>query len=45
MRREVGHAQETISALTGERPRFFRAPAGLRNPFLQPALQSLNCSW
>jgi len=41
MRREVGRAQETISALTGERPRFFRAPAGLRNPFLQPALAEL----
>ena len=27
--------------MTGERPRFFRAPAGLRNPFLQPVLASL----
>jgi len=36
--REVGLAQDTLQGLTGERPRFFRAPAGLRNPFLQPVL-------
>jgi peptidoglycan/xylan/chitin deacetylase (PgdA/CDA1 family) len=41
MRLEVERAQETISAVTGERPRFFRAPAGLRNPFLQPVLAEL----
>jgi peptidoglycan-N-acetylglucosamine deacetylase len=35
---EVGRAQETIQAATGEVPRFFRAPAGLRNPFLEPVL-------
>jgi peptidoglycan/xylan/chitin deacetylase (PgdA/CDA1 family) len=41
MKMEVERAQETISAVTGERPRFFRAPAGLRNPFLQPVLTEL----
>ena len=35
---EVVGAQEAIGAATGEVPRFFRAPAGLRNPFLEPAL-------
>ena len=37
--RELAAAQETIAAITGEPPRFFRAPAGLRNPFLAPILQ------
>jgi peptidoglycan/xylan/chitin deacetylase (PgdA/CDA1 family) len=35
---EITRAQTTLQALTGQRPRFFRAPAGLRNPFLQPVL-------
>ena len=30
-----------LAQITGERPRYFRAPAGLRNPFLDPALQRL----
>ncbi len=34
-------AQETLGRLAGSRPRFFRAPAGLRNPFLEPALARL----
>lgn len=36
--REVGAAQAALTALTGSTPRFFRAPAGLRNPFLEPVL-------
>ncbi|HEY0822808.1 MAG TPA: polysaccharide deacetylase family protein [Ramlibacter sp.] len=36
--REVDRAQETLAQVTGEPPRFFRAPAGLRNPFLAPVL-------
>jgi peptidoglycan/xylan/chitin deacetylase (PgdA/CDA1 family) len=36
--REIARAQEAIGAATGEVARFFRAPAGLRNPFLEPAL-------
>jgi peptidoglycan-N-acetylglucosamine deacetylase len=36
--REVGEAQETLAAATGTRPLFFRAPAGLRNLFLEPVL-------
>jgi peptidoglycan/xylan/chitin deacetylase (PgdA/CDA1 family) len=34
--------------VTGQNPRFFRAPAGLRNPFLEPILKRLNlqlASW
>jgi peptidoglycan/xylan/chitin deacetylase (PgdA/CDA1 family) len=34
LRREIERAQGTIAAATGRRPRLFRAPAGLRNPFL-----------
>ncbi|HWZ64370.1 MAG TPA: polysaccharide deacetylase family protein [Steroidobacteraceae bacterium] len=38
MRSEVVGAQESIGFATGVVPRFFRAPAGLRNPFLEPQL-------
>src|SRR3954447_22535422 len=34
LRREVERAQGTIAAAAGRRPRYFRAPAGLRSPFL-----------
>ena len=46
--RELQTAQDTLTSLTGERPLFFRAPAGLRNPFLDPALTRLGlrlASW
>jgi peptidoglycan-N-acetylglucosamine deacetylase len=39
--RELQAAQDTLTAITGQRPRFFRAPAGLRNPFLDPVLARL----
>jgi peptidoglycan/xylan/chitin deacetylase (PgdA/CDA1 family) len=35
---EIARAQEAIGKATGTVARFFRAPAGLRNPFLEPAL-------
>lgn len=38
---ELARAQATIGELTGVAPRYFRAPAGLRNPFLQPVLDRL----
>lgn len=41
-RREIGAAQTTIEAAVGSRPLFFRAPAGLRNPMLQPVLAELD---
>jgi peptidoglycan/xylan/chitin deacetylase (PgdA/CDA1 family) len=37
--REVGGAQDQLQQLAGAAPRFFRAPAGLRNPFLEPELR------
>ncbi|MDO5623736.1 MAG: polysaccharide deacetylase family protein [Pseudomonadota bacterium] len=38
MAREVAAAQRTLAEVAGRAPRFFRAVAGLRNPFLQPVL-------
>jgi len=46
--RELQTAQDTITTITGQRPLFFRAPAGLRNPFLDPVLSRLElqlASW
>jgi len=42
MAREIAAAQASLADITGEAPRFFRAPAGLRNPFLAPVLQRLD---
>ena len=39
--REVLQAQDTLAQITSQRPQFFRAPAGLRNPFLAPVLHRL----
>lgn len=41
IRRELQAAQESLAAVTGRRPQFFRAPAGLRNPFLDPVLRRM----
>ena len=38
MEREILVAQDLITHTTGVSPRFFRAPAGLRNPFLDYVL-------
>lgn len=48
MATEIERAQDTIERVTGQRPQFFRAPAGLRNPFLDPVLTRLGlqlASW
>jgi peptidoglycan/xylan/chitin deacetylase (PgdA/CDA1 family) len=48
MARELQAAQDTLAAITGRRPLFFRAPAGLRNPFLEPVLARMGlrlASW
>ena len=48
LRRELQAAQDNLAALCGVPPRFFRAPAGLRNPLLDPVLQRLGlqlASW
>jgi peptidoglycan/xylan/chitin deacetylase (PgdA/CDA1 family) len=38
LKREVKSAQTTVSGITGQAPRFFRAPMGLRSPLLDPVL-------
>lgn len=48
MAAEIARAQQTILDVTSESPRFFRAPAGLRSPFLEPVLARLGlrlASW
>jgi peptidoglycan/xylan/chitin deacetylase (PgdA/CDA1 family) len=48
MRTEILRAQDAIQSVTGSSPGFFRAPAGLRNPFLDPVLNHLRlrlASW
>ncbi|MFY9974637.1 MAG: polysaccharide deacetylase family protein [Chromatiaceae bacterium] len=40
--REIRSAQETLTSITGQAPRFFRAPAGLRSPLLEPVLSRLD---
>ena len=45
---ELQTAQDTLTQISGQRPLFFRAPAGLRNPFLDPVLRKLGltlASW
>lgn len=45
---ELEAAQAALTAATGTAPRFFRAPAGLRNPLLDPVLSRLGlqlASW
>ncbi len=46
--KELREAQTMLTKITGNAPLFFRAPAGLRNPFLDPALFKLDlrlASW
>lgn len=38
---EISRAQQTLADLTGRLPHAFRAPAGLRNPLLDPVLHRL----
>ncbi|HNU10007.1 MAG TPA: polysaccharide deacetylase family protein [Rubrivivax sp.] len=39
---EIGHAQQVLADVTGRPAHCFRAPAGLRNPMLDPVLHRLN---
>lgn len=41
---EIARAQDILAETTGQRPTCFRAPAGLRNPFLEPVLHRLGLS-
>ena len=46
--RELRASQDTLTRISGQCPMFFRAPAGLRNPFLEPVLARLGlrlASW
>lgn len=40
-RSEISRAQQSLARLAGQEPLFFRAPAGMRNPLLEPVLSSL----
>ena len=42
LEREIGGAQDVLADITGVRPHCFRAPAGLRNPMLDPVLHALD---
>jgi peptidoglycan/xylan/chitin deacetylase (PgdA/CDA1 family) len=42
LQRDLEAAQDLLASLTGRLPHCFRAPAGLRNPFLDPVLHRLN---
>ena len=39
-RREILDGQHILQRITGQRPHFYRAVAGLRNPFLDPVLHA-----
>ena len=46
--REIAEAQDILTRVSGSRPLFFRAPFGIRNPFLEPVLSILGlrlASW
>lgn len=48
LRADITAGQATLGELAGREPRFFRATAGLRNPFLEPVLARLGlqlASW
>jgi peptidoglycan-N-acetylglucosamine deacetylase len=41
LQKEISRAQTVIESVTGRKPQYFRAPAGLRSPLLDPVLQRL----
>ncbi|MPN19533.1 Peptidoglycan-N-acetylglucosamine deacetylase [bioreactor metagenome] len=41
MQADIAAGQATLAEITGQTPRYFRATAGLRNPFLDPVLHRL----
>jgi len=48
LRHEIARAQHSLADLSGRMPTFFRAPAGLRSPLLEPVLRRLGlqlASW
>lgn len=42
LKTEISKAQDVIFQTTGYKPKYFRAPAGLRSPLLDPVLQNLS---
>lgn len=44
MAREIDQAQQVLTEVCGQRPRWFRAVAGHANPFVQPALERVGLS-
>lgn len=42
MKADIAAAQATLADISGQAPQFFRATAGLRNPFLDPVLAALD---
>lgn len=42
MKADIAAAQASLAEITGQAPHFFRPTAGLRNPFLDPVLASLD---
>lgn len=42
LKKEISKAQDVIFQTTGYKPKYFRAPAGLRSPLLDPVLQNLS---
>src|SRR5512135_3401786 len=42
MKADIAAAQACLAEITGQAPHFFRPTAGLRNPFLDPVLASLD---
>ena len=45
LRREILRAQDALTGLAGRAPRFFRAPVGIRSPFLAFTLSGLGLSY
>jgi peptidoglycan/xylan/chitin deacetylase (PgdA/CDA1 family) len=41
MVRDIGDAQKVLADITGQAPKFFRAPFGIRTPLTEPALARL----
>jgi peptidoglycan-N-acetylglucosamine deacetylase len=40
IRAEIAECNRAVSAITGEMPLVFRAPVGMKNPFVHPALET-----
>ena len=41
IRREIGECNRALAEITGSAPHYFRAPVGMKNPFVHPALGGL----